>query len=782
MHTAKYIKQRNWVAMALAGFFFLMAAGQAQAVTTNSVTWSGSGGPANPGWGQAANWFGGVAPANPTAATVIYNTNGQTVVGVLEADREIGGLFLDDLADANSPETITHTLNLGGHTLTLAGNYDCQSFDKHTFTFTNGILRLGTASVSANLNIGVNRTVTERVAPGTTLDTCNLKELRVGQAGWDNQNATLDLRGATVRGGVLRATSIYLRTGSSAGSFVYLDGNTALSSIEVGRDLEINHTSGPGAAFIGNPADNGRLPPNVSVKVGVSPAERGSITVSRVVFVGYGGVDGKLVASGGGTFTAYLTNFDIMRYEAGDAQGQNRSTNPHAGTVDLSPMNACLIDVGTLKIAADHYLHPPLAVDNLQGTLKLCSGVVTAGTVVVGSTLGSGFGLLSLSNTMFTVTDSFTLNATASNSITLGADSRGLDVQGTFTDGGGKITVNFLVAPALNTAIWAIRIKGDARATLNGMIDAGRLTSTGTYPYKKVALRYDGIAGCTYYAMTDDAGTWGMPAVDQNAGPVLTSDTTATLRGSLVGGGAAYVGVAWGTNAVNLEHTNTVGMIPEGTFSVAVAELRTESDYYYRCFASNANGQAWAPQATGFTPLFREVLALEQNAEFAQAMRLATTLSKQSEDARRRHDLDTILSRLDRRKKIAYDLMSAISALEFSRHVAERALRSEPEVAVLMLRQVVRQRDGAVLGNAVDILFSMNDPEVTALLVDRIRTSKDPAVGLALVTHLERFKDRIAPELAPACREAIQHAGLGDTPAGRAVLAGCAASSQCLTD
>jgi hypothetical protein len=274
--------------------------------------------------------------------------------------------------------------------------------------------------------------------------------------------------------------------------------------------------------------------------------------------------------------------------------------------------------------------------------------------------------------------------------------------------------------------------------------------------------------------MTDDAGTWGVPAVDHGAGPVLSSDTTAILRGRLVGGGAAYAGIAWGTNAVNLEHTNTVGMIPEGAFSVAVAELRTESDYYYRCFASNANGQAWAPQTTRFTPLFREVLALEQKAEFAQAISVATALLNQSAGIQRRRELGDIVSRLRKQKQIASNLMSAITALEINRDIAERALEAAPEVAVLLLRQAVRQRDGAVLDNAVDILISMNDTEVPALLVDRIRTCKDPTVGLALVTHLERLKDWIAPELAPACREAIQHAGLGDTPAGRAVLAGCA--------
>jgi Fe-S cluster assembly ATPase SufC len=162
------------------------------------------------------------------------------------------------------------------------------------------------------------------------------------------------------------------------------------------------------------------------------------------------------------------------------------------------------------------------------------------------------------------------------------------------------------------------------------------------------------------------------------------------------------------------------------------------------------------------------------DAEFAKAVTVATALLNQSTGVQRRSELRDIVSRLRQQKQIANNLSSAIAALAINRDIAERELQAEPEVAVLLLRQAVRHQDGAVLDNAVAILHSMNDAEVPALLVDRIRTCKDPTVGLALVTHLERLKDWIAPELAPACREAIQHAGLGDTPAGRAVLAGCA--------
>ena len=483
---------------ALVAMAWGLAAGVVLGETTGDVTWSGGAGSGNPYWNITNNWLGGEAPVTSTTATIYFKTNGQSVVGVLDADRQVGRIYLDDQLGANDAGQITHTLDLGGHTLTVAGNYDCQAYDKHTFAFTNGTVRFGTDSLQGNLYVGRNRTATDRVAPGATLDTHNLRDLRIGTTSWDNQNAILDLRGAALANGVLRATNIIVNAGAYAHGRIDMDGATSITSIQAAASLTIGKVWGPGSCYVGNPADSYRLPPGVSVRVGEDAGHRGTMTVVQVFQYGYGGVVGKLEASSGGTFTAFLDDLDVMLYSVANSQ---RGPNAHVGTLDISRMDACAIDTHGLRVAPDHLTEAPSSVDNLRGTMRLCTGTVTAGDVTVGATLGAGYGILALSNTAFTVTNSFTLNKTGQMTIRLGGEPKGLDVDGTFTDEStGTIAVHYLAAPTVATN-WAIRIAGDAQSTLNAMIGDSRLTSTGTYPGKKVGVLYDGAH--TYYAMAD---------------------------------------------------------------------------------------------------------------------------------------------------------------------------------------------------------------------------------------------------------------------------------------
>jgi len=499
----------NGIRMAAAAVGMLaLGTGTARGQTTEAnVTWIAEN-PASPGWEVPANWSEAgtgenKAPANPTPGTIQLRIPGQDVTGVLEADRTVGAISVGDSVDATHR---THTVNLGGHRL-ITGSLSGPQSANYTLTITNGILQIGSPTVTGTLTLGNTRDGTLKMQPGSVFDGNNLSTVTLGFTGWGNRGrGYLDLRGATVAGGTLAVTNLYLRTGGTGASYLYLDGDTALSSIHVANNLEINNTSGPGLGYIGNPNDSGRLPPNIAFKVGVSPSQRGNITISRISFVGYGNVDGKLVASSGGTFEGWLNEMHIVRYEAGGADGSNRQSGAHIGTFDIGKMNACLIDVNTLRIGTDHYIHPPLPQDNLQATMALCPGVVTANVAVVGSTIGSGWGRLSLSNTLFRVNDSFTLNRTGQVTIRLGAEPKGLDIDGTFVDeSAGTIAVHFLAEPAADTTNWAIRVKGDAVATLAAMAGASpsRLTSTGSFTGKKVGILYDGEY--TYYAMVDES-------------------------------------------------------------------------------------------------------------------------------------------------------------------------------------------------------------------------------------------------------------------------------------
>ncbi len=491
-------KEHVALAMVLAGLGIWLMAGAAQAATTNSVIWSGGADPGNPAWDLDANWLGGEAPANPTTGTIYFKTNGQAVAGLLEADRQIGGVYFDSGVNGSN---VAHTVDLGTRTLTLAGNLTGADLRHWSFRLTNGTLRLGTADTAANLTIGRLADATLTMSSGTSLETVNLGSVSLGEhTSSGNGNSILDLRGCQVVDGVLRLRSLSL-VGYWKSAFVYLDGATGISSIEVSNTVSLGASFGPGAwsgdsTYVGNPSENGNLPANISLKIGSSPEQRGNLIVNRLINSGYvGNRTDKIVATSGGTFTAYLTNLWVA------ANGVNPGSSAQYGLLDISRMNSCSVDALDVRLGSRG---SPLSTDNIKGEWRVCSGTVTAGTVVVGASTGKGYGLLALSNTLFTVTNSLTINTTGTNLVSVGAEPSGFDLQGTLIDGGGKIRVNFLAAPAVGTN-WAIRIRGDAQSTLNAMIGASpsRLTSTGTYPNKKAGVLYDAAADYTYYALAD---------------------------------------------------------------------------------------------------------------------------------------------------------------------------------------------------------------------------------------------------------------------------------------
>jgi hypothetical protein len=465
------------------------------ATTNGNVTWSGGG--ASPYWHIYSNWLDNAAPANPTAATIYYKTNGQSVVGVLEADRQVGKISVGD-----GSTTIAHTLDLGGRTLTVAGDVMAPFYARSTLTVTNGTLRVGAASVAGNISLQSFYTRLN-VSPGAQLNAYNVNTVTLGYPGWgDAGSGILDLRGAQVAGGQLIVTNLYLYTGANTASYLYLDSSTSLTSLWVKGVLTMQ-TYGGGYSYIGNPSDSGRLPPNVSVRVGTSPGNRGDLTLGYN-YVYTRNADSRLVASSGGTFTAYVTNLWVMRREM-----YENSTQSQTATLDLKAMESCFIDAQAIRIANDRTGTTPNVVDNQKGALYLPQGTVTAGVVEVGANVAiGGWGVLGLSNTMFVVTNRLTLNTTATNTIAVGASPSGLDVQGAFADSNGNIRVSFLEAPAVATN-WAIRIKGDAQTALNTMVGAGRLTSTGSYPGQQAGVLYDGTY--TYYAMADSSAFSTLP-------------------------------------------------------------------------------------------------------------------------------------------------------------------------------------------------------------------------------------------------------------------------------
>ena len=94
--------------------------------------------------------------------------------------------------------------------------------------------------------------------------------------------------------------------------------------------------------------------------------------------------------------------------------------------------------------------------------------------------------------------------------------------------------------------------------------------------------------------------------VDNAGGASNVVPGMASLQGSLTEG-PADVNICWGTTDGGTngpwENTNALPNVSDGPFSGNVSNLLYGLTYYYRCFASNASGTAWAPDTASFTTL-----------------------------------------------------------------------------------------------------------------------------------------------------------------------------------
>jgi len=537
----------------------------AAAVTTGNVTWSGGG--ATPFWDMPANWAGNAAPTNPTTGTINYGSGGQNVTGLLETDRQVGGVSL-------STVTASHNLDLGGNTMTVAGLL--RSRLDGNFILANGTLRIGTDTTAGNLTAGgVSQTTGTpsilRLSPGMTFDPHHMNTLLLDSSSAthvNNQNARLDLRGVAITGGQLRANTIDIEVNyrNSGGSYIALDAATGIDAIVATNMLRIGSgTERRGRAYIGNPTDaNYRLPANIDIRVG-TPSIRGSLILADNHAGSNSPNDVRLWASSGGDMVAYLTNLTVMRYTG-------TGTSTLQAFLDLSAMTNCVIDTINLAVG----LNTQGRLDgNPRGTVKLPPGVVTVGTAIIGGPAGLGFGRFETSNTVVTVTNSLLLDLTGEITINMGGEPKGIDVDGTFTDGGGSIHVNFLAAPLMAYATnWAFRVAGDVSSTLNAMAGSGRLTSSGTFAGWQVAVLADD--DYTYFAMVDENLAFPPVAVAQDAtfeiepGGTVWVDISEVDAGSHDPSGRTPVSVTMSKNGAGGPFATSLSFDTEGDHPVMV--------------------------------------------------------------------------------------------------------------------------------------------------------------------------------------------------------------------
>jgi formylglycine-generating enzyme required for sulfatase activity len=98
------------------------------------------------------------------------------------------------------------------------------------------------------------------------------------------------------------------------------------------------------------------------------------------------------------------------------------------------------------------------------------------------------------------------------------------------------------------------------------------------------------------------------PTISNGGGASDVATVSATLNGQLTstGSSATVVSVYWGpadngTNTAGWGHVVNLGQRPVGALSTSISVLTQGATYYYRFYASNAMGSAWANPATQFT-------------------------------------------------------------------------------------------------------------------------------------------------------------------------------------
>ena len=262
----------------------------------------------DPDWNIDENWADGVAPDASTTGVVVFTADGLaadgSVTNRIETDRTVGEFVLSPLP----LEVIHHHTDLGGHRLVISDRIVLSTTQAgqtksavSNQIFSNGTLQIGAEGDPGSLFIGdfFSDRCTEgtlRIDPTATLEGY-FNEIRVGRGKmlgrWDGRvtMAVLDLRDATVVGGVLKANVIEVKSSSSNLTWemnsIRINDGTGLTAIEAdqlllgdGGGMDFH---GDRFARLGNPNNGWKLPGGINVRVG-RKAER--VVGWRVVRIG----------------------------------------------------------------------------------------------------------------------------------------------------------------------------------------------------------------------------------------------------------------------------------------------------------------------------------------------------------------------------------------------------------------------------------------------------------------------------------------------------------------
>jgi len=131
-----------------------------------------------------------------------------------------------------------------------------------------------------------------------------------------------------------------------------------------------------------------------------------------------------------------------------------------------------------------------------------------------------------------------------------------------------------------------------------------------TWDYSAHTMAWGGsYSGLQHYVVTvlrlNAVQASAAPTVTNASGATGVTATTATLNGNLTSNGGAdtTVHIYWGDNdgGTGIWDTDvSLVALPVGAFSTSITSLTTGMTYYYRSYATNSVGTAWASSTSSF--------------------------------------------------------------------------------------------------------------------------------------------------------------------------------------
>jgi len=140
--------------------------------------------------------------------------------------------------------------------------------------------------------------------------------------------------------------------------------------------------------------------------------------------------------------------------------------------------------------------------------------------------------------------------------------------------------------------------------------------SAASLSYTAMGLAADADHYYTFMATNDATNVWASPSEPfatlgmldvSNSAPSGVTASAATIGAQLVAGGAGDATIYWGPTDGGVNEASWANPVNFGTLSVPVgistnlSGLLAGKTYYYRGYASNLAGEAWAPSTTNFT-------------------------------------------------------------------------------------------------------------------------------------------------------------------------------------